>query len=288
MTPALETLLVCPKCLGALARREDAFVCLWGRCGFRGVIADGIITMVPTTEAEMTARSVFDDQFPVMMHSSDAPGSHMAFYAQQAAEFWRCLRWSGARTVLDIGCGPKLRYDLPPEAVLIGIDLSYESLRHNLDLDVRLFGSATILPLPAESVDAVVCSYALHHMVGQTVDENHKLLRRTLSECVRVLRPGGILVVFEVTPWWPVWALQRLAWTVLRGRRTEFLGVFFWRRRELEIAARWYMPVGTRFTYRAIRVSPFLVFPFAFTLPRLRLPRLLYPFEIAVYSWRMP
>ena len=286
MTPALETLLVCPKCLGALARREDAFVCLGGWCGFRGVIADGIITMVPTTEAEMTARSVFDDQFPVMMHSSDAPGSQAAFYAQQAVALRGLL--SGARTVLDIGCGPQLQYDRPPGALLIGIDLSYESLRNNRQVDLRLFGSATSLPLPADSVDAVVCSYALHHMVGQTIDENHRLLRRTLSECIRVLRPGGTLVVFEVTPWWPVWALQRLAWTVLRGRRTEFLGVFFWRRRELEIAARWYMPVGTRFTYRAIRVSPFLVFPFAFTLPRLRLPRLLYPFEIAVYSWRMP
>jgi hypothetical protein len=74
----------------------------------------------------------------------------------------------------------------------------------------------------------------------------------------------------------------------MRRRLKESLNVFFWRRRALEALAAEHLPPGTRLEYRTITVSPFLVFPFAFTFPRLRLPRLLYPFDISVYIWRMP
>ena len=284
MTLALETILACPRCHGPFERQGAALVCLRLSCGFRAVIEDGIVNVMPTMEME--ERSFFDGHFPVMMHSSDEPGSHLAFYAQQAVELRHRLR--GAQTILDVGCGPKLQYDRPAANLLFGLDMSYESLRHNLDVDVPLWGSATSLPLPTRTVDAIVCLYSLHHLVGQTIFETRVLVRAALREFARVLRPGGDLLVFEIAPWWPVCIVQRLVWNFMRRRLKESLNVFFWRRRALETMATTYLPLGTRLEYRAITVSPFLMFPFAFTFPRLHLPRLLYPFDISVYIWRMP
>jgi len=48
-----------------------------------------------------------------------------------------------------------------------------------------------------------------------------------------------------------------------------------------------HLPPGSRLDYRAIKISPFLSFPFAFALQRIRLPRLIYPFRISMYHWRM-
>ena len=172
-------------------------------------------------------------------------------------------------------------------SLVIGLDLSYESLRHNTDVDVRLYGSATSLPLPAGSMDAIVCFYSLHHLVGQTVHENEALLRAALREFARVLKPGADLLVFEIAPWWLAWKVQRLAWNVARQKLGRSLDMFFWRRQTLTALASELLPPGTRLEYQTIRIPPFTVFPFAFALQRLQLPRLFYPFAISMYDWRV-
>ncbi|GAA0251833.1 hypothetical protein GCM10009000_080320 [Halobacterium noricense] len=55
----------------------------------------------------------------------------------------------------------------------------------------RVRGDASRLPLDSESTDAVVISDALHH-VGDAEE--------SLAEVVRVLKPGGVLVVREFNP----------------------------------------------------------------------------------------
>ena len=277
---ALEKILACPRCHGGLERRPEALACGTPGCGFRGVIADGIVNVLPAAAGP----SFFDATYPVMMHSSSGP-SRLVFYSQQAAALRE--RLAGARLVLDVGCGPRLEYERPPASLVIGLDLSYESLRHNTDVDVRLYGSATSLPLPAGSMDAIVCFYSLHHLVGQTVHENEALLRAALREFARVLKPGADLLVFEVAPWWATWKVQRLAWNIARRKLGRSLDMFFWRRQTLTALASELLPPGTRLEYRAIRIPPFTVFPFAFALQRLQLPRLFYPFAISMYDWRV-
>lgn len=73
-----------------------------------------------------------------------------------------------------------------------GIDLSPDMLgraRENVPSGRFVLGDVTAVPLPDATVDTVVCGLALAH-----VDD----LRSTLSELVRVLKPGGHLVLSDI------------------------------------------------------------------------------------------
>lgn len=221
-----------------------------------------------------------------MMHSSDQAGSHRAFYAQQT-EILRD-RLAGAEAILDVGCGPKLIYRRPAgNRVLIGIDASYESLIRNQDVDVRLYGSATRLPLPSRSVDAIVCFYSLHHFVGKSVADNEALVRVAVAEFGRVLAHGGSLLVFEVAPWSLAWGIQRLAWNLVKRHIVRSLDMFFWTRQALVALVDQQLPPGSKLEYVPFKVPLLTTFPPAFSLQQIRLPRLLYPFHICMYHWRV-
>jgi SAM-dependent methyltransferase len=220
-----------------------------------------------------------------MMHGSDEPGTHAAFYAQQIKALGQ--RLNGANVILDVGCGPRRPWEAPPGSLIIGVDPSYESLRHNKDVDLRVHGSATALPLATGSVDAIVCFYSLHHVVGATVRDNEALARAAFREFGRVLRQTGHLLVFEVAPWWPAWMLQRVGWTAARRLLGPLLAMFFWSSRGLRQIARECLPAGTDLEYMAFHVPPLTTFPPAFAVQAFRVPRLLYPFEICMYHWRV-
>jgi SAM-dependent methyltransferase len=249
-------------------------------CGFRGLVRDGIVTVLDGGGAEF-----FDDHFRVMMHGSDEPRVHEAFYARQIEALGK--RLEGARVILDVGCGPRRPYQRPPGSLIVGIDPSYESLRHNADLDLRLHGSATALPLAPQSVDAVVCFYSLHHVVGATVRDNEALVRTAFREFGRILRRSGHLLVCEVAPWWPASALQRVSWTLARRLAGQLVAMFFWPSARLQRIAVDCLPPGTELEYLPFKVSPWTTFPPAFALQALRVPRFLYPFEICMYHWRV-
>jgi hypothetical protein len=54
----------------------------------------------------------------------------------------------------------------------------------------------------------------------------------------------------------------------------------------LERLAAAHLPPGTALEFRSFRVSPWTTFPPAFALQWLRVPRVVYPFEICMYHWR--
>jgi SAM-dependent methyltransferase len=278
---ALDKILACPRCQGTLTRDADSLECLGATCDFRATVSGGIVHTLPAGSGP----SFFDTRFPVMMHGSDEPRSHRTFYAQQVAALRERLK--RARVVLDVGCGPQLAYERPPQSLVIGVDLSCESLRHNADVDVRLHGSAAALPLPTHSVDAVVCLYSLHHVVGNSVRENEAAVGAVVRELARVLRPGGDLLIFEVAPWWPIWQVQCLGWDIGRRLCGRSLDMFFWERGALRRLAQGLLPPGSEFAYHAFRVPPWTTFPPVFALQRVRLPRWLYPFHICLYHWRI-
>ena len=142
--------------------------------------------------------SFFDDKHAVMEHGSAEPGVRRCCYADQASVIESIIP-AGAM-VVDVGCGPALPYRRAKAWTLIGVDLSYESLRANTEVDVAVYGSAADLPLADRSVDAIVSLYAIHHFGGQTRRENEGRVARGFSEFGRVLKPGGSLFIFELSP----------------------------------------------------------------------------------------
>lgn len=109
----------------------------------------------------------------------------------------REARIKPGHSVLDLGCGTatltiliKRRH---PEARVVGLDgdnrvlaIAHRKVEEE-GLDITLdFGLAGELPYPDESFDRVLSSLLFHHLVR---DQK----RTTLTEVMRVLRPGGEL-----------------------------------------------------------------------------------------------
>lgn len=117
----------------------------------------------------------------------------------------RYLEGPAPRRVLDVGCGTgeflrrlRIRY---PAAVLVGADPSagmIEVARRKFGHDPRVSvqsACAETLPFQDEQFDRVVCVSALHGV---------RDVPAAMGEMVRVLRPGGRLVVVDWCrdTWW--------------------------------------------------------------------------------------
>jgi demethylmenaquinone methyltransferase/2-methoxy-6-polyprenyl-1,4-benzoquinol methylase len=105
------------------------------------------------------------------------------------------LQWASGDVVrvVDLAGGSgRVGRELAPDYDVTVYDLSRPMLRqarrHGLP---AVQATATRLPLPDESVDAVVIADAYHHLPEPGV---------VLREVVRVLRPGGVVVVQEFDP----------------------------------------------------------------------------------------
>lgn len=128
------------------------------------------------------------------------------FYSRFARGILKSLPSAGkGSTVVDLGCGPGLLSielcKLLPSARIIGVDPSAEMLevaRRNRDeagvsnYDSRL-GAAERIPLESNSVDLVVTQASLHEWDS---------VERGFSEILRVLRPGGSLMVKDFNRNW--------------------------------------------------------------------------------------
>ena len=277
LTRAIEGHLACPRCHDSVTVRGAEIRCSRNECGFTGAVADGIAVM-----REQRDGSFFDDKHAVMEHGSAEPGVRRCCYADQASVIESSIP-AGAM-VVDVGCGPALPYRRAKAWTLIGVDLSYESLRANTEVDVAVYGSAADLPLADRSVDAIVSLYAIHHFGGQTRRENEGRVARGFSEFGRVLKPGGSLFIFELSPWWPVWQMQCASWNLVR-KLVQSMDIFFWRERPLvNIAA---AHLGRSTTFRRVRFhAPALTpIPPVFACPGLKIPRFLFPFDVHLYHW---
>ena len=99
-----------------------------------------------------------------------------------------------ARRVLDAGTGTgKLAAAVAarlPQAKVVGVDFAVPMLRWGR-VPLALAADALVLPFPARTFDAVVSAFVVRNLAN---------VRQGLAEQVRVLRPGGRLVVLEITP----------------------------------------------------------------------------------------
>lgn len=107
--------------------------------------------------------------------------------------------------VLDAGCGtgnyaaavlPKVARVEAIDASAAMLDVAGRKLANEREAGRIGFAQASIddLPLPDAAVDAVMVNQVLHHL-GDVPDTGWPAHRRALAELVRVLRPGGTLVI---------------------------------------------------------------------------------------------
>jgi ubiquinone/menaquinone biosynthesis C-methylase UbiE len=267
--------LACTECKGALEPDQDVYSCT--ACRRRYVFQDGVFCA-----RERSAQHYFDTKHEVMQVGNTSPEIMALCYSNQSQVAAGLIREGDV--IVDIGCGPTVHYSRPKNSVLIGIDPSFDSLRANAKLDLRVYGGAEHMPLADQSANRIFFFYSIHHMIGRTVQENTANLAAALGECRRVVRENGTLVIFDMSPWWPAWQAQRLTWNRARVALDDKLDMFFWRESALERLAG---PILSARDYgsRTFSVSPFLSFPPVFSLPNLRVPRFLYPFDIKMYQW---
>ncbi len=127
-----------------------------------------------------------------------------------ASRTWVCGRAEGQVLEIAIGTGANLGY-YPAGVELTGVDWSAgmlaEAARNadSLGLTVDLQeADATALPFADGRFDSVVCTFSLCSIAD---------LPAGLAEAVRVLRPGGDLLLADHvgSTFWPLRALQRAA-----------------------------------------------------------------------------
>ncbi|HUR80520.1 MAG TPA: class I SAM-dependent methyltransferase [Thermoanaerobaculia bacterium] len=116
---------------------------------------------------------------------------------------------SDGAAILDLGCGNGHMVDVFRRAGLrpVGIDVEVSSAREHATRSLAC-GSAESIPFRDGVFDAVFVDSVIQYADRDTV----------LRECVRVLRPRGLLVAVENLRGHPVARAAR-AWVRLRGRR---------------------------------------------------------------------
>jgi len=145
--------------------------------------------------------------------SAEAVAQNKAFfaendeYARAVAELdtYRNIRamldaqLSGVGRLLDVGNGGA--FDYSPELVgeIVAVDLFLDEVPPETFPDnvVARQGDALDLDEPDDSYDAVAMVLLLHHLVGDRPGDLVTNARRSISEAVRVLQPGGRLIIVE-------------------------------------------------------------------------------------------
>jgi ubiquinone/menaquinone biosynthesis C-methylase UbiE len=279
-TDLVARYLACPTCHDVITLHDEAIACTSASCAWRGEWRGRVAITV-----HGAGPSFFDDKVEVMQAGHSEKGQSAVFQAAQMRLFAESIR--PGSVVLDVGCGPKAPYERRVNCTVIGVDMSLDSLRANEDVDLRVYASAAELPLARNSIDTVVCVYSVHHFVGATVAQNERLVQVAFREFARVLKPDGELFVFDVSPWLPFAVAQNRSWNFAKRAMRSKLDMFFWRENALAEMGSRCLPTGSVLQVRHFDSPWWSTFAPVFALPKLRVPRILYPFDIKMYRWKL-
>ena len=113
------------------------------------------------------------------------------WFRRHEAAYLRLLPYCLDKVVLEAGCGEGYGADLLAGQAkrVIGLDYDVLTTQHVARKYPRvhmLRGNLVMLPFPAESIDVVANLQVIEHLWEQ---------ERFLAECLRVLRPGGRLLI---------------------------------------------------------------------------------------------
>jgi len=276
---SVEKHLACPLSHRPLTADGSSITC--ADSNFTGYIREGVAVMVPAPKS-----SFFDERYEIMQKSQECEGGWDFGYKQQTALFSASL--NPGDVVLDIGCGPSLPYRKPEGVFIVGLEPSFQSIRANSDVDLRVCANGTSIPMGDRTVDRLVCFYSIHHMVGATKGQTGENVAACFREFGRVLKPGGMLFVFEMTPMLPFSILQELFWNAMRRLAPTILDMYFWSTGAMTEMGRRHLPAGTVLETIRFRSPAFTMFPPMFSLPWFKVPRMVYPLYPKLYKWRLP
>lgn len=234
--PTLE-LLACPACHGPL-RSDDSSGLACAECGRRCPEHHGWLDFRPADDGGLGAH------WQQRQTSMEAWYGNLITNSDQAEECYRhdyeplapILRKLSGR-VLDVGCGNGIvRQYLAPGVGYVGLDPSLEWLRRDWLAVSEFFPALTRpltfvrgigeqLPFRSGSVDAVLSLFSINHAAEP---------RRLVDEALRVLRPGGYLLVVaeDAEPRWRDLPRQgyRAGWVPLRRALPDKLATTLRRR----------------------------------------------------------
>lgn len=195
--------LACPDCHSPLQGADAALRCLG--CGRCFPVYDGIPHLFARDAGgprEEQTRELYDSIAEEYDEQSIPP--HVAeHYLRKRVALVRALMPAGR--LLDVGCGTgrlaarlvELGYSLT------GVDISHGMLRRMARLTtaapVAAYGYA--LPFADDVFDGALTIATLHHIADPA------RVTRTIQEMVRVVRPGGVTLIWDHNPGNPYWPL---------------------------------------------------------------------------------
>lgn len=96
-------------------------------------------------------------------------------------------------TYLDHGCGSgkitsEVNREFGPYDRVIGVDIYEHDLLKGRGIDFVRPGDDGTLNIPSDSVSFITCFLSIHHV---------SLQKKTAQELMRILKPGGLLVILE-------------------------------------------------------------------------------------------
>lgn len=175
--------LICPQDRHPLAESEAGLSC--AECGRHFPVQDGVICTLD--HLDDFYEGAFENQTRFLPRS-EKPWHVWPLWLINGGYPWTVRHFVPAgSTVVELGCAGGVRY-FGRRYHMVGCDLSFRSLKKLELYERRIQANAAVcIPLPDNSVDAVVSSYFWEHIPPS-------LKPHILQECRRVLKPGGKIV----------------------------------------------------------------------------------------------
>jgi SAM-dependent methyltransferase len=175
--------VICPHDRHALSESESGLFC--AECGRHYPIRDGVVCILDHPHAFYEGAYENTTRF---LPRSEKIWHAWPLWLINGGYVWTVRRFVPRdATVVELGCAGGVRY-FGQRYYMVGCDLSFSSLRKLEFYERRIQADASAcIPLPDNSVDAVVSSYFWEHI-------SPSLKPHILQECRRILRPSGKIV----------------------------------------------------------------------------------------------